>query len=108
MTGGRVVVLGVTGRNFAAGMTGGVAYVIDRDGDFASRCNPESVALEAMDQPEEIVWLRTTLEAHRLRTGSPFARDILEHWNDWIPRFIRVMPNEYRTAWREDFVQWVS
>ncbi|GHU69384.1 hypothetical protein FACS1894184_13370 [Clostridia bacterium] len=108
MTGGRVIVLGQTGRNFAAGMTGGVAYVLDREADFASRCNPESVELEKLDQPEEIVWLRTALETHRARTGSPLAREILDHWNEWIPRFIRVMPNEYRSAWKEGFVQWVG
>jgi glutamate synthase (ferredoxin) len=108
MTGGRVVVLGATGRNFAAGMTGGVAYVLDRDGDFASRCNPESVALERLDQPEEIVWLRRVLETHRARAGSPLTLEILDHWNEWIPRFIRVMPDEYRSAWKEGFTQWVG
>jgi glutamate synthase (ferredoxin) len=108
MTGGRVVVIGHTGRNFAAGMTGGVAYVLDMSNDFAERCNPESVALEPMDQPEEIVWLRALLEAHRARTGSPFATEILKNWNEWICRFIRVMPDEYRSAWKEGFVQWVK
>ncbi|MDR1600444.1 MAG: glutamate synthase large subunit [Oscillospiraceae bacterium] len=108
MTGGRVVVLGRTGRNFAAGMTGGVAYALDTDGGFASRCNPGSVALEPMDQPEEIVWLRGMLETHRSRTGSRFALEILERWNDWIPRFARVMPDEYRSAWKEGFTQWVG
>ncbi|MDR0397526.1 MAG: glutamate synthase large subunit [Oscillospiraceae bacterium] len=108
MTGGRVVVLGRTGRNFAAGMTGGAAYVLDVDGDFASRCNQGSVSLEPMDQPEETIWLRRVLETHRARAGSPFALEILENWNDWIVKFVRVMPDEYRAAWKEGFAQWVG
>ena len=107
MTGGRVVVIGRTGRNFAAGMTGGVAYVLNLAEDFAGRCNTQSVALEAMDQPEEIVWLRATLETHRARTDSAFAAEMLRHWSEWVRRFVRVMPNEYRAAWKEGFVQWV-
>ncbi|MDR2504622.1 MAG: glutamate synthase large subunit [Oscillospiraceae bacterium] len=108
MTGGRVIVLGHTGRNFAAGMTGGVAYVFDEQGDFGKRCNMESVALESMDQPEEIVWLRETLTAHRTRTGSAAADVILHNWSKSVPKFVRVMPNEYRKAWRESFTQWIN
>ncbi|HML45540.1 MAG TPA: glutamate synthase large subunit, partial [Clostridia bacterium] len=108
MTGGRVVVLGGTGRNFAAGMTGGVAYVLDEDGAFAMRCNLESVALGPVDEPEEIVWLRRTLENHTRRTHSPFAENLLLHWGEAVGRFVRVLPNEYRQAWKEGLSQWAK
>jgi glutamate synthase domain-containing protein 3 len=72
MTGGRVVVLGRTGRNFAAGMSGGIAYVLDQDGTFAERCNPQLVGLEALDEDDERLVV-ALLEEHAERTGSPVA-----------------------------------
>lgn len=108
MTGGRVVIIGKTGRNFAAGMTGGVAYVYDEDGSFAGKCNMESVSLEIVNQPEEIVQLRSALEKHKTRTNSDFAARILAAWSDSVTKFVRVLPNEYRAAWKEGFTQWVN
>jgi glutamate synthase (NADPH/NADH) large chain len=120
MTGGMVVVLGQTGRNFAAGMSGGVAYVLDEDGTFAQRCNMSMVQLEAV--PEEAAAsetgdvemhgrvhlnhlgkadeaaLRGKIEKHLRHTGSPRAKHILDHWAKYLPKFIKVMPTEYRRA----------
>ncbi len=86
MTGGRVVVLGATGRNFGAGMSGGIAYVYDPDGVFPSKVNPEMVELEALDA-DDLAWLRTTLEAHREHTDSAVAARVLDLWNVESPRF---------------------
>ena len=79
MTGGRVVVLGPTGRNFAAGMSGGIAYVLDEEGSFASRCNMDLVDFEALDATDEME-LRELVTEHGARTGSSVARRLLEHW----------------------------
>jgi glutamate synthase domain-containing protein 3 len=95
MTGGRVVVLGPTGRNFAAGMSGGVAYVLDVDGDFESRCNMSIVSFEEIDEADAAE-LRELIEEHRARTGSPVAARVLEEWGQKLPRFVKVMPNDYR------------
>ncbi|HET7573455.1 MAG TPA: hypothetical protein VFJ77_12400, partial [Gaiellaceae bacterium] len=93
MTGGVVVVLGPTGRNFAAGMSGGVAYVLDEDGGFAGRCNRELVGLEPVADDAE---LRPLVEEHLARTGSSVAARLLA---DWEPaRFVRVLPHDYRRA----------
>jgi glutamate synthase (NADPH/NADH) large chain/glutamate synthase (ferredoxin) len=89
MTGGVVVVLGPTGRNFAAGMSGGIAYVLDRDGTFAERCNHEMVALEELE-PEDVDVVRALVEEHRERTGSTVEVD--------VGAFVKVMPHEYRRA----------
>ncbi|HEY3326147.1 MAG TPA: glutamate synthase large subunit [Novimethylophilus sp.] len=111
MTGGTVVVLGQTGRNFAAGMSGGVAYVLDEDGLFAKRCNLNMVSLEQvhhiddvpedavhhMDQPDEIT-LKHLIERHAAYTGSLRAKTILENWDDHRGKFVKVMPNEYKRA----------
>ncbi len=109
MTGGTVVVLGRTGRNFAAGMSGGVAYVLDADGDFARRCNTAMVDLEGIDRKgaadvgsvrhlgrvdEEL--LRDLCEKHFRYTGSFRAREILAKWDEMCGKFVRVMPSEYR------------
>ncbi|WJW75679.1 glutamate synthase large subunit [Thiohalobacter sp. IOR34] len=129
MTGGVVVVLGETGRNFAAGMSGGIAYVLDRDGDFERRCNLAMVELEPI--PEEDAALErleheggdlethgrvdissdmTRFDAQRLKgliekhlhyTNSSVARDILDHWAEYLPRFVKVMPVDYRRALEE-------
>jgi glutamate synthase (NADPH) large chain len=98
MTGGRVVVLGGTGRNFAAGMSGGIAYVVDPDGDLAGRCNLQLVGLEALDPADEDD-VRALLGEHLGRTGSPVARGLLD---DWDPlRFVKVIPHDYKRALAE-------
>ncbi|MDD5471558.1 MAG: glutamate synthase-related protein, partial [Sideroxydans sp.] len=120
MTGGMVIVLGSTGRNFAAGMSGGVAYVLDEDGTFAQRCNISMVQLEAV--PEEAALsetgeveahgrvhfnhlnktdeaaLRGKIEKHLRYTGSARAKQILDNWAQYLPKFVKVMPTEYRRA----------
>jgi glutamate synthase domain-containing protein 3 len=124
MTGGTVAVLGKTGRNFAAGMSGGIAYVYDEDGHFAKRCNTSMVSLEKLMTAQEqeasvdkAIWHRTKgvdgmdreaqtdeailkklLEDHHRWTGSQRARDILDHWAEARSKFIKVFPNEYRRA----------
>ena len=94
MTGGRVVVLGRTGRNFAAGMSGGVAYVLDGDGKFASRCNKQMVAVGPTPEQELFV-IRRMIERHAELTSSSLARRILEGFAEAAPKFVRVMPNDY-------------
>ena len=113
MTGGTVVVLGKTGRNFAAGMSGGVAYVLDTTGDFELRVNSAMVDLEPVLEedptpPElrhlgksDVELVKGLVEAHRDYTGSARARDVLDHFEDYRPRFVKVMPHEYRRALRE-------
>jgi len=97
MTNGLVVVLGSTGRNFAAGMSGGIAYVYDDQGDFSTRrCNKASVDLEPLTNPEDIEIIRSLLARHRDLTGSPRAAWVLEHWADAQPKFIKVFPHEYK------------
>jgi glutamate synthase domain-containing protein 2/glutamate synthase domain-containing protein 1/glutamate synthase domain-containing protein 3 len=97
MTNGTVVVLGSTGRNFAAGMSGGHAYVFDEQGDFSTRrCNTASVDLEPLASDEDVAKVRGLLERHRELTGSPRAAWILEHWDNAQPRFIKVFPHEYK------------
>lgn len=117
MTGGTVVVLGNTGRNFAAGMSGGVAYVYDEDGQFASRCNTAMVSmgkiLSAAEQKTahakthlhrgqtDEALLYKLLEDHNRWTGSKRARDLLDHWPDVLGRFVKVFPNDYKRALAE-------
>ena len=97
MTRGLVVVLGSTGRNFAAGMSGGIAYVYDEQGDFSTRrCNQASVDLEPLVHSEDIETIRGLLARHRDSTGSPRAAWVLEHWSDVQPKFIKVFPHEYK------------
>jgi glutamate synthase domain-containing protein 3 len=114
MTGGTVVVLGRTGRNFAAGMSGGIAYVYDEDGRFAERCNTAMVALEkvlpAKEQEASVdraVWhkgqadevlLRKLIEDQHKWTGSLRAREILDNWAECRQKFVKVFPHEYRRA----------
>lgn len=120
MTGGLVVVLGLTGRNFAAGMSGGVAYVLDEDGTFEQRCNMSMVQLEGvpeeaaasetgevdskgrvhfnhLNKADESV-LRGKIEKHLRYTGSARAKKILDNWASYLPKFVKVMPTEYRRA----------
>ncbi len=97
MTNGLVIVLGATGRNFAAGMSGGIAYVYDDQGDFsARRCNQASVDLEPLIHAEDIDKIQALLARHRDLTGSPRAAWVLEHWADAQPLFIKVFPHEYK------------
>ena len=95
MTGGRAVVLGPTGRNFGAGMSGGVAFVHDPDDTFFRRLNAEMVELEPLD-PDDSEWLRETLRAHEHATGSARARQLLERWHSEVRRFKKVMPRDYK------------
>jgi glutamate synthase (NADPH/NADH) large chain len=123
MTGGTVVVLGQTGRNFAAGMSGGVAYVLDEDKSFEKRCNLSMVALEPV--PEEVAQsetgeleghgkvdvrhlgradedlLKSLIKQHVDYTGSERAKTILADWSGYRNKFVKVMPNEYRRALTE-------
>jgi glutamate synthase (ferredoxin) len=96
MTGGRVVVLGRTGRNFAAGMSGGIAYVLDLAGDFERRCNRGMVDLEPLDQPEDINTVRDLLQRHVHHTASTWAAQVVAGWIDMQPRFVKVMPKDYK------------
>jgi len=117
MTGGTVAVLGLTGRNFAAGMSGGLAYVLDVDGDFEKRCNPAMVDLEPVlaeaEQQAKVareLWhlgqsdealLRSLIENHAKHTGSRRAQQILADWAASRTRFVKVFPKEYRRALSE-------
>jgi glutamate synthase (NADPH) large chain len=96
MTGGRVVVLGPTGKNFAAGMSGGIAYVYDETGDFPRNCNQEMVKLYPLDDPEEMVEVRELIRRNGLFTGSDRAMRIVEHWAEHVTKFVKVFPNDYR------------
>ena len=96
MTGGRVVVLGLTGRNFAAGMSGGTAYVFDEAGDFASRANVQMVGLEKLETKAEIAALRLLIEQHYNYTQSPRAQQILNNWAAAAPKFVKVLPKDYK------------
>jgi glutamate synthase (ferredoxin) len=96
MTGGRVAVLGPTGRNFAAGMSGGIAYVLDLAGDFPRHCNLQMIGLEALDAAEEIAEVRAMVERHVEYTASGHAREILDRWGEMVPKFVKVMPLDYR------------
>jgi glutamate synthase domain-containing protein 3 len=100
MTGGRVVVLGPTGRNFGAGMSGGVAYVWDPGDDLAARCNHELVELELLDEHDEAE-LRELVAEHAQRTGSPVARRLLAGWDAAVRRFVKVMPRDYKRVLEE-------
>jgi glutamate synthase (NADPH/NADH) large chain len=129
MTGGVVVVIGQTGRNFAAGMSGGIAYVLDEQGDFAERCNMAMVELEPVPEEDELMErlhhhggdlefkgridvmsnmsghdaerLMQLIADHYQHTGSTRAKQILDNWAQYLPRFVKVMPVEYRRALQE-------
>ncbi|XP_023287581.1 glutamate synthase [NADH], amyloplastic isoform X2 [Orussus abietinus] len=98
MTGGCAVILGLTGRNFAAGMSGGIAYVLDVDGSFKSKCNPEMVELLPLINPDDIAYVKQLLEEFVEKTGSLIAKDLLEIWPEPTTRFIKVFPYEYQRA----------
>ncbi|HVJ10231.1 MAG TPA: glutamate synthase subunit alpha, partial [Burkholderiales bacterium] len=99
MTGGTVVVLGSTGRNFAAGMSGGFAYVLDLDGEFAKRCNTAMVDLESVTDADS--QLKPLIENHQKYTGSKRAAEILAAWPQNRAKFVKVFPKEYRRALAE-------
>jgi glutamate synthase (ferredoxin) len=96
MTGGKVVVLGQTGRNFAAGMSGGIAYVLDEQRQLESNCNLEMVGLGPLDDPEETEQVLGLLRRHVEFTGSVRAQDLLSHWVQWKPLLVKVIPHDYR------------
>jgi glutamate synthase domain-containing protein 3 len=114
MTGGSIVVLGATGRNFAAGMSGGIAYVLDAQGSFAKYCNTSMVTLEPLlaesEQEAKLareLWhkgesdeaiVKRMIERHARYTGSAQAKRILERWGEHRAKFVKVFPNEYRRA----------
>lgn len=99
MTGGRVVVLGKTGRNFAAGMSGGIAYVLDDSHSFRDYlCNTEMVDLELLENIGDVAELKRLIENHLLFTDSSLARCILNYWDEFLPKFVKVMPRDYKQA----------
>jgi len=97
MTGGRAIILGTTGRNFAAGMSGGVAYVWDAAGDFATKCNLGTVELERVEAEEDVGELLEMIEMHQTYTGSTVAERVLDEWMTIIrEQFVKVMPIDYK------------
>jgi glutamate synthase (NADPH/NADH) large chain len=96
MTGGRVIVLGPTGRNFAAGMSGGIAYVLDEAGDFAANVNLSGIALEKIETPAEAAEVRALIERHVDHTGSARGKEVLAAWEQFQPKFVKVMPKDYK------------
>ena len=98
MTGGTVVILGSTGKNFAAGMSGGTAYVYDEDGTFEKRCNCQMVGRYEIDDEEEFAKLRAMIERHHGYTGSSLAARLLDRWQETKSRFVKVYPHDYKRA----------
>ena len=96
MTGGRTVVLGTTGRNFAAGMSGGVAYVWNKLGNFDFFCNMEMVELSLVEESIDAKELHALISAHYYHTGSPLAKTMIDNWGEYVGQFIKVMPIEYK------------
>lgn len=105
MTGGRIVILGSTGRNFAAGMSGGIAYILDKDHDFLSKLNMEMVEASQVEDPLEIAFLRGMIEDHHHYTGSELAARILVDFNRILPRFVKVLPVDYKRILQEEAVK---
>ncbi|KAI9792297.1 MAG: glutamate synthase [NADH] [Peltula sp. TS41687] len=101
MTGGRIVILGSTGRNVSAGMSGGILYALDRHGDFASKVNMEMVELSGLEDPTEIAFVRGLIEDHHHYTGSELAARILQDFNKALPRFVKVLPVDYKRVLEE-------
>ncbi|MBP3950655.1 glutamate synthase large subunit [Bacillus suaedae] len=96
MTGGVVVNLGTVGKNFAAGMSGGIAFVLDENGTFEKKCNKEMVLLEDVIEQDDIDQLHSLLENHVSYTGSPRAQSVLNNWNESLPKFVKVIPKDYK------------
>jgi glutamate synthase domain-containing protein 3 len=105
MTGGRVVVLGEIGRNFAAGMSGGIAYIWDPQGKMASRVNKEMVDLEEVTEAEEAIALKGLIEKHLEYTGSGSAKEILAEWKQNVGKFLKVMPRDFKRAMADQAVE---
>jgi len=101
MTGGRIVVLGNVGRNFAAGMSGGIAYVLNMDGSFTYYCNQDMVELSAAIGREDQQCIKHMLHKHIYHTDSAFAQKVLDNWHQYMPRFIKVIPHEYKHILKE-------
>jgi glutamate synthase (NADPH/NADH) large chain len=101
MTGGRVVILGPTGRNFAAGMSGGIAYVWDPRDEFLENCNLEMVDLDKVEDIDDVAELKELIEKHHIFTGSTVARRIMDNWDDCLPQFVKVIPQDYKRALSE-------
>jgi glutamate synthase (ferredoxin) len=97
MTGGTAVILGQTGTNFGAGMSGGIAYVLDEDGRFASRVNPETIDLDPLDS-EDIETLQRLVRKHFQYTRSAKADEVLRKWASFAPKFVKVFPKDYKRA----------
>jgi glutamate synthase (NADPH/NADH) large chain len=102
MTGGRVVVLGETGRNFAAGMSGGIAYVWDKNHNFDYFCNMDMVEINLVEDTTSRKELKELIRNHYLYTGSPLAGRILDDWNRYVEEFIQVVPIEYKRVLEEE------
>ena len=98
MTGGLAVILGEVGRNFGAGMSGGIAYIYDKDNSFEIKCNGEGLNLDPVELEDDILELRSLIENHYNATQSALAQRILENWENELPKFIKVLPEEYRQA----------
>ena len=96
MTGGRVVVLGSTGRNFASGMSGGIAYVLDAGQTFRRRCNTDMVALEPLEEIEDVQLVRSLIARHVQYTGSELGSRVLQDFDALRTLFVKVMPKDYR------------
>ena len=95
MTGGRVVVLGKTGKNFAAGMSGGIAYVLDRDSDLYTRVNKEMVYFSEITSKYDVLELKEMIREHVACTGSAKGKEILEHFGEYLPQFKKIIPHDY-------------
>ena len=96
MTGGRVAILGMTGKNFAAGMSGGIAYVLDEHHDLYLRLNKQMVIMSAITERHDAAELREMIEAHVAATGSAWGREILEHFEEYLPKFKKIIPTDYK------------
>ena len=102
MTGGRVAILGRCGRNFAAGMSAGIAYVLDEDGDFDRHCNMDMVEIGLIEDVADRRELHELIRQHYLYTGSSLARTILDDWNRFEGDFVKVVPIEYKQVLQEE------
>ena len=98
MTGGVAVILGKVGRNFGAGMSGGIAYVLDPENTFEDNCNGEDLNIDPIENKEDALQLKKLIENHLKETSSPLAKRILDKWESTLPKFKKVLPEEYRRA----------
>ena len=108
MTGGRAVILGPTGRNFAAGMSGGVAYVLDEKGDFDYFCNMEMSELSLIEDMGDNKELHSLISSHYKHTNSPLAKKILDNWADYVEKFIKVVPIEYKKVLEDEKIEAIN